>query len=486
MNESTTPSREPEPERTSEHADKHRAELDPKLAQREAAFKERYGEAYARGKAPSGDLQAPYEDAYEDIAFPYSDSPMDYEGQGTWAKIKGALANDIIAGLILVALAIIALIVANSPIRDAYFALAHAEIGPAALGLHMSVQHWAQDGILVIFFFAVGLELKEEFVNGSLHDPKTAAVPIIAAAFGMAGPAVVYCIVTAITGDGAWHGWAIPTATDIAFAVAILQIFGRGMPLAARTFLLTLAVADDLGGIIIIACFYSNGTLTTLLLNLAIAVAIAVVFSLVVRRGITKWWVLLPLGILFWYFMHRSGIHATIAGVLLGMVVPAKVIGNDRETMTEHLAESINPFSAGLAVPIFAFFAAGVNIVDAPGGAGAMLTQPVTLAVAFALPLGKFIGIFGSVSFMYALTPLNLGKGVNLRDIMPISVVAGIGFTVALLLSHLAFTGDELLTEAGSLGVVLGTFISTILGAIFLRMRVKRIAAEHDAARSDS
>ena len=129
MNESTTPSREPEPERTSEHADKHRAELDPKLAQREAAFKERYGEAYARGKAPSGDLQAPYEDAYEDIAFPYSDSPMDYEGQGTWAKIKGALANDIIAGLILVALAIIALIVANSPIRDAYFALAHAEIG---------------------------------------------------------------------------------------------------------------------------------------------------------------------------------------------------------------------------------------------------------------------------------------------------------------------------------------------------------------------
>lgn len=447
-------------------------------AHRQQAFEKRYREAYASPKTRSGDLRPPYEDAYEDLIPPYADSPEEFEGRGLWHKIKGALANDIVAGMVLVVLAIVALAVANSPLRHAYEALANYHLGPEALGLHMSVSHWAQDGILVLFFFTVGLELKHEFVNGSLHDPRTAAMPIIAAAFGMAGPAAVYCLITALTGDGAWHGWAIPTATDIAFAVAILQIFGRGMPLAARTFLLTLAVADDLGGILIIACFYSDGELTTMLLNLALAAVVAGVFSFTVRRGVTRWWLLVPLGVGCWYFMHASGVHATIAGVLLGMVVPARGVGANPEPMTERLTEAVNPFSAGLAVPIFAFFAAGVNIVDSEGGAAAMLTHPVALSVMLALPLGKFLGIFGSVTFMYALTPLNLGKGVHLRDIMPISFVAGIGFTVALLLSHLAFTDDALLTQAGSLGVVLGTFLSTILGAAFLRLRVRRIRAE--------
>lgn len=457
-----------------------RPQDDPKLAQAQQAFAERYAQSYASGKSRSGDLHAPFPEQYEDLVPPYAHSPSDYEGRGIWARIKGALANDIVAGLILIVLALIALIFANSPIRDAYFALATTEIGPESIHLRMSVAHWAQDGILVIFFFVVGLELKHEFVRGSLRDPRTAAMPILAAAFGMAGPAVVYCLVTALSGDSAWHGWAIPTATDIAFAVAILQIFGRGMPLAARTFLLTLAVADDLGGIIIIAVFYSETELSSLLINLPLAILVAIVFSLFVRRGIVKWWVLLPLGIACWYFMHASGIHATIAGVLLGMMVPATEVGDDHEPMTERLTEAVNPFSAGFAVPIFAFFAAGVNVVDSQGGPLAMLTHPVTLSVALALPLGKFLGIFGSVSFMYAFTPLNLGKGVKLRDIVPISFIAGIGFTVALLLSHLAFRGDDLLTQAGSLGVVLGTAISTILGSLFLRLRLRRMRQETD------
>ncbi|MBD3689974.1 Na+/H+ antiporter NhaA [Nanchangia anserum] len=451
---------------------------DAKLARAQKDFAERYSRAYSGEKSRSGDLRSPFPDHYEDLNFPYSDSPTDYESTGLWGRIKGALANDIVAGLLLIVLAVLALIVANSPIREAYFALSHAEIGISAINLKMSVAHWAQDGVLVLFFFVVGLELKQEFVNGSLRDPRTAAMPIIAALFGMAGPALIYCLVTALTGDSAWHGWAIPTATDIAFAVAILQIFGRGMPLAARTFLLTLAVADDLGGIIVIALFYSSGEIAPLLINLALAIVAAVVFSLVVRRGIVAWWILLPIGVVCWYFMHASGIHATIAGVLLGMVVPASRVGNDHEPMTERLTEAVNPFSAGLAVPIFAFFAAGVDIIDSPGGPSAMLTNPVTLSVALALPIGKFLGIFGSVTFMYALTPLTLGKGVKLRDIMPISFVAGIGFTVALLLSHLAFTGDETRTQAGSLGVVLGTFLSTIIGAILLTLRVRRIRAE--------
>lgn len=446
-------------------------------ARRQEAFKERYEQAYSSGHTHSGDLRPPYDDAYEDLNFPYSDSPSDYDSAGPWGRIKGALANDVVAGVILIALAVLALIVANSPIREAYFALSNAKIGPESLGLNMTVSHWAQDGILVLFFFIVGLELKHEFVNGSLRDPKTAIVPIIAAVFGMAGPAAVYCLVTAVSGDNAWHGWAIPTATDIAFAVAILQIFGRGLPVAARTFLLTLAVADDLGGIIVIACFYSSGELSTMLINLVIAIVVAVVFRLCITRGWGRWWLLIPLGVLCWYFMHASGIHATIAGVLLGMVVPA-AHRKGEEPLTEHFSEMVNPFSAGLAVPIFAFFAAGVNIVDTEGGPLAMLTHPVALSVALALPLGKFLGIFGSVAFMYAFTPLNLGKGVKLRDILPISFVAGIGFTVALLLSHLAFRGNELLTQAGSLGVVLGTFTSTILGAILLHLRASRIRAE--------
>lgn len=414
---------------------------------------------------------------YEDLREPLADTIEDYESASVLTRLRAALANDVIAGMILIVAAILALILANSPIRDFYATISNYELGYANDWLHlkMSVSHWAQDGILAIFFFTVGLELKEEFVTGSLRDPKTAALPIIAAAFGMAGPATVYLIVTALTGDTAWHGWAIPTATDIAFAVAILQIFGRGLPLAARTFLLTLAVADDLGGILVIAFFYSSGIDLVKLLLCFVFVAI---FALLLRKRIIKWWLLIPIAIVAWYFMHDSGVHATISGVLLGMVTPAVPNEDEEYALTHVFTEKVSPISAGFAVPVFAFFAAGVNIIDTPGGAGAMLTHPITLSVALALPLGKLIGIFGSVVIFTKFTPLRLGEGVEYGDVFPISLTAGIGFTVALLISHLAFVGNEEWTAAGSLGVVVGTFISVVLAAIALTLRVKKLKKE--------
>lgn len=434
----------------------------------------------------------------KDIAGP---SPSDYDEEALAGATGGRklslynrfarfVSDDIVGGLILIIAAILALVCANAPFREIYFAVANyvPGVGPqdiaeaaknatdgfaATLGnLHLShtVAEWARDGILAIFFFTVGLELKEEFTHGSLHDPKTAAMPIIAAAFGMVGPALVYTVVTAITGDGAWHGWAIPTATDIAFAVAILQIFGRGLPSGARTFLLTLAVADDLGGIIVIALFYGSDLNLLMLIPM---VAFAALFSFLCRIRLVRWWLLIPVAILTWYFMLSSGVHATIAGVVLGMVVPADKREGEVHDLVEHLSMKVNPISAAFAVPVFAFFAAGVNVVDIIGEGKLDQMMPVALAVTLALPLGKLLGISGSVFVMEKFTPLHLDKGVNMADIVPISLVAGIGFTVALLISHLSFKGDEVWTQAGSIGVVLGTLASIILGSIALRIRIR-------------
>lgn len=412
---------------------------------------------------------------YESESYAWSGTPQSFKQYVArfFKWVPHFLANDKTAGLILIAAAAFAILWANSPMRETYFAISEYHVGPASLGLNMSIAHWAQDGLLTIFFFVVGLELKTEFVTGSLRDPREAALPMIAAVFGMAGPALIFTLIMLMSNHTeALHGWAIPTATDIAFAVAILQIFGKGLPPAARTFLLTLAVVDDLLGILVIALFYASDMHLMFLVG---AFAAVIVFALLVQFRITKWWLLVPLGIIAWYCMYRSGVHATIAGVLLGMMVPAKRRRTE-EQMTHRFTTLINPLSAGLAVPIFAFFAAGVNIVDTPGGAANMITHPVAMAVALALPFGKFIGIFGCVVIFTKLTPLRLGAGVDLADILPISFVAGIGFTVAMLISHLAFKGDELYTQAGSLGVVMGTLLSVILGSVLLQMRVKTSA----------
>jgi len=395
-------------------------------------------------------------------------------GRGPIAAYREKLGNETFAGMVLLAGALIALVWANSPWRDAYASLSEITVGPASLHLDLSLAAWASDGLLAIFFFVVGLELKEEFVTGSLRNMRTAAVPVIAAFFGVAGPVGVYLLVQAITGSGVWQGWPVPVATDIAFAVALLGIFGRGFPPALRTFLLTLAVVDDLIGIVIIAVVFAGG-LNFLLLGATFLVV--AVFAVLVRRGVTAWWLLLPLGILAWALMHASGVHATIAGVLLGMVVPAKPLRGQTEALTHRFSGSIGWISAGIVLPIFAFFAAGVNVVDA-GGLLGVVTDPVSVGIALALPIGKLIGIWGGTALLVRLTPLVLGKGLNLKDMFGMSLLAGVGFTVSLLIAQLAFDAGSVEGEHARVGVLIGSFLAAILGGIALRIRPRNRLAE--------
>lgn len=389
---------------------------------------------------------------------------------GLLAWYKNGLRSETFAGVVLIIGAIIALIWANSPIREIYFSISDYHVGPEALHLNLSIAHWASDGLLAIFFFIVGVELKYEFVAGSLRDMRQALVPVLAAVCGMVGPILVYCLVQLITGSGVYGGWAIPVATDIAFALGVLGVFGKGLPPAVRTFLMTLAVVDDLLGIIVIAVFFSSGID---FLYLFLAIATIAIFGFLVQKRIIKWWILWPLGILAWYLMHGSGVHATIAGVALGMTVPALMRKDEHEPLTEVFSDKLSFWSSGIILPIFAFFAAGVNIVDS-GGFGQMITDPVAMGIYLGLPFGKMIGIFGGVFVMIKLLRLRLGDGVGLPDIFAVSLVAGIGFTVSLLIATLSFPANDPHEAHARVAVILGSLIAMILGGIALRVRAKQ------------
>ncbi|GAA3671031.1 Na+/H+ antiporter NhaA [Microbacterium marinilacus] len=377
------------------------------------------------------------------------------------------------SGLILIAAAAAALIWANSPWREAYSSLSAFTIGPEALHLDLSLATWAADGLLAVFFFVVGVELKHEIVAGSLRNPRQAAVPVLAAVGGMAVPAIIFVLVVGLSGDRtAAHGWAIPTATDIAFALAVLAIFGRGLPRALRTFLLTLAVVDDLLAIIVIAVFYSSGID---MVALGIALAGVAVFAVLVRTRTPRWWLLLPVAAIAWGFMHASGVHATIAGVLLGFTVPARPIRFDREPRTHRFDEAVRPFSSGIALPVFAFFSAGVTLIDGEGPGGVLL-QPVVLAIVAGLVLGKVIGVLGFTALVTRFTPLRLPDAIGLRDLLPVGLLTGIGFTVSLLISELSFPDTEH-TDGAKIAVLIGTMLAASLAAALLRWDARKARA---------
>lgn len=392
------------------------------------------------------------------------------------ARIREFLENETRSGMLLLAAAVLAILWANSPFRDSYHQMAGTYLGPESLGLKMSVAHWAADGLLAIFFFIVGLELKTEFVTGQLRDAKRAALPMICAVLGMVVPALLYSFVQQMTNSGLGNGWAIPAATDIAFAVALLGIFGKGLPPGVRVFLLTLAVVDDLLAITVIAVFYTD-RVDFVALGLSFLVIAA--FAVLVQRRVTSWWILIPLALIAWVFMFRSGVHATVAGVLLGMVVPAKMRGNEDDSMTHRFVHAIHPISAGFALPVFAFFAAGVTVT---GGIGQMLTNPAAIGVIAGLVLGKFIGIYGGVVFFARFTPLKPGGGVNVADLLGVSFLAGIGFTVSLLISELSFPGDPAV-DAAKFGVMVASLLAGMLGAFFLTRRRKQLSRGGDSGR---
>jgi NhaA family Na+:H+ antiporter len=418
-------------------------------------------------QSSESDSTDPYPADSDTTATPTADTPD--PGDSRWRtlnrreRFRRTLSLDTTSGILLLAFAAVAVIWANTPWRETYHDLLAIEVGPEALHLHLSLAHWAADGLLAIFFFVVGVELKHEFVAGSLRDMRLAGVPIAAAVGGMATPAAIYLLIVGLSGDSsALHGWAIPTATDIAFALAVLAICGRGLPLALRTFLLTLAVVDDLLGIIVIATVYTD---TIDLLMLGAAIIVVVVFAIAVRAPHTHWWLLLPIALVAWGFMHASGVHATVAGVLLGFVVPAKPIRGEKLSRTELFEESIRPWSSSVALPVFAFAAAGVSVV---GGEGSLI-QPVSIGIVAGLIVGKIVGVLTATAVMTRFTPLRLPDAIGLRDLVPVGMLTGVGFTVALLIAELSFEDDATHAAPAKAAILIGSVLAAGVAALLLR-----------------
>ncbi|MFC0629410.1 Na+/H+ antiporter NhaA [Kribbella deserti] len=402
----------------------------------------------------------------------------------SWREAKfvaEALRMETVGGALLLFGAVLALIWANTPWTAAYEGVRRFVPWPGGESLHLDLDlaHWAGDGLLAIFFFVVGLELKREFVAGDLRNPRQAALPIVAAIGGMAVPALIFVLFN-LGDSAALQGWAAPTATDIAFALAVLAVIGSHLPLGLRAFLLTLAVVDDLFAITIIAVFYTDDFNLLFLLGSLLPIA---VFAMLVQRGKTWWWVLLPLAVTAWTLMHASGVHATIAGVLIGFTVPVLARNGAETGMAEHFEHRWRPISAGIAVPVFAFFAAGVSLRGTD--LGTIATDPIVLGIVAGLVLGKVIGILGSSYLIARFTRAELDDGLTWTDLLGVSLLAGIGFTVSLLIGELAYgTGTER-DEAAKVAIVVGSVIAATLAAVVLGRRNKVYRRLHERAARD-
>ncbi|MEU6259238.1 Na+/H+ antiporter NhaA [Streptomyces sp. NPDC047043] len=380
--------------------------------------------------------------------------------------VADALRTETVGGVLLLVAAITALIWANIPaLHDSYESVSHFHLGPEALGLNLSVAHWAADGLLALFFFVAGIELKRELVAGDLRDPRAAALPVVAALCGMAVPALVYALTNA-TGGGSLAGWAVPTATDIAFALAVLAVIGTSLPSALRAFLLTLAVVDDLFAILIIAVFFTS---TIDFAALGGAVVGLAVFWLLLRKGVRGWYVYVPLALVIWALMYNSGVHATIAGVAMGLMLRCTPREGEQHSPGEHIEHLVRPLSAGLAVPLFALFSAGVAVSG--GALGDVFTKPETLGVVLGLVVGKAFGIFGGTWLTARFTRASLSDDLAWADVFAVATLAGIGFTVSLLIGELAFDGDAVLTGEVKAAVLTGSLMAAVLATVLLKIR---------------
>jgi Na+:H+ antiporter, NhaA family len=392
--------------------------------------------------------------------------------------LTDALRTETVGGMVLLAAAVVALVWANSPLGDVYETVREFHFGIPELHLDLSVGHWASDGILTIFFFAAGIELKRELVVGELRRPAAAALPIVAAVCGMAVPALFYVGVN-LAGGGQLHGWAVPMATDIAFALGVLAVIGSNLPSGIRAFLLTLAIADDLGAIMVIAVFYTS-TLNWYAFGGALA-GLLVFWLLHHKLRVHGWWIYVPLALVIWALMHASGVHATIAGVAMGMLLRCVPRAGDekdggsgeRVAPAEHIEHLVRPLSAGFAVPVFALFAAGVSV---SGSALAeTFRQPEALGVIAGLFAGKLIGIFGGTYLAARFTKARLSPGLSWVDVAGVALLAGIGFTVSLLVTELAFTDAET-REHVKAAVLIASVVSAVFACVLLKLRDAKYA----------
>lgn len=400
--------------------------------------------------------------------------------------------------LLLLAAAVLAIGWANSPWADAYDAFWRAPItlDLGVLRLEESLQHWINDALMVLFFFVVGLEIKYELAHGDLRDPRTAALPIVAAVGGMLVPAAIYLAVA--TGTGGGNGWAIPTVTDIAFAVGVLGLLGRRVPAPARLFLLTLAVVDDVGAILVIAVFYTAD------LDLAwLAAALGLLAVMAVMRLLRIWatWAYVVVGVLAWLATLESGVHATLVGVAVGLLAPAtpllreevarryaqqaladrrldadelhrlRFLLRESVSVVERLQSRLHPVSAYVVLPVFALANAGVDLGG--GRLAAAVGSPVVFGIAAGLVIGKPLGILLAASLAVRVGVGRLPADTGWAMVAGLGAVAGIGFTVSLFLAGLAFPGDELLTENAKVGILAGSLVSAAVGALLLLLATR-------------
>ena len=428
--------------------------------------------------------------------------------RGTYAeaqRIGAALRKETVGGVLLVVMAAIGIVWANSPWADSYAALRDTTLGYGPWHLRLTLGDWAADGLLAIFFFLVGLELKREIVAGELRHLSTAIVPVVAAAGGVAVPALAYLAIA--SGDPARvHGWAIPTATDIAFAVAVLALISSHLPSPLRLFLLTLAVVDDLIAITIIAVFYTDTVEVVPLVAGLITIGVYGVLAQRYRQFFhlktpAAWLILLPIGALAWAFIHASGIHSTIAGVLLGFTIPVtrhhdaetpddETLGDetpdDEPGLAEVFEHRFRPLSAGIAVPIFAFFSAGVAIGGIDGFRSA-LGDPVTIGIVVALVAGKPIGILTTTWLTTRIRGIQLDPALRWLDLIGVGLLAGIGFTVSLLVTELSFPETSPHHDHAKVAILIASTTAAALASIVLtaRNRAYRQIAEAETIDED-
>jgi NhaA family Na+:H+ antiporter len=356
--------------------------------------------------------------------------------------------------------AALALVVANSPLAPAYFGLLKSYLGP------LSVLHWINDGLMALFFLLVGLEIKRELLDGQLRTWPDRILPGVAAVGGMVAPAVIYVAINWSSPE-TLRGWAIPTATDIAFALGVLALLGPRVPVSLKVFLTALAILDDLGAVVIIALFYTA--------NLDVYALLGALFVLGLLRGLNAFGIrrlapYLVLGAILWVLMLKSGVHATIAGVVLAFTIPLRESPGRPEDETSplhRLEHALSPWSAFLVLPVFGFANAGVSLA---GVSGHMLLDPVTLGVALGLFLGKQVGVFGAVWTIVRLGWAQKPAHAGWMHIYGIALLCGVGFTMSLFIGLLAFAGRPDLEAETKIGVLLGSIACMVLGALVLRL----------------
>ena len=385
----------------------------------------------------------------------------------TVRNFQALFKADAFEGILLILVAALAMIVANSGVAGSYFELFNGYLWPKRTFYLNTLHLWVNDGLMVIFFFVVGMEVKRELIAGNLSDAKARNLPVIAAIAGMAAPAAIYVLIAG--GEpGLARGWAIPAATDIAFAMGVIGLLGTRVPKALRLFLLTVAIVDDIGAVVIIAVFYSDPKVTWLLISLGVFVAMLAMNRFKVSS-------ILPyiLGaVVLWYCVLNSGVHATIAGVLAAFTVPMR--RRDGNSMLENVEHALVPWSAYLVVPIFGFANAGVSLA---GLSPSNLLDPLPLAVAAGLVIGKQLGIFAAVWGTVKLGIVEKPPGCTWPEVWGVCILCGIGFTMSLFIGELAFegTGDaaRMLRDEAKIGILCGSLISAVVGYAILRMTTK-------------